>query len=147
MRSSRREAVTKLKKEDIDYKRLDVLAQFITPTGKIEAARRTGATRKQQVQVVLDNPDGRIKSGMFVRAEFARGDREALVVPSSAVIDRSQLRGLFVVDGEGLARLRWVRLGRNLDDGFEVLSGLAPGERYVVTPPAALTDGSPVETR
>jgi small subunit ribosomal protein S18 len=52
LRSSRREAVAKLKKEDIDYKRLDVLAQFITPTGKIEAARRTGANRKQQAQVV-----------------------------------------------------------------------------------------------
>jgi len=51
-RSNRREAVAKLKKEDIDYKRLDVLTQFITPTGKIEAARRTGANRKQQAQVV-----------------------------------------------------------------------------------------------
>lgn len=52
MRGSRRETVAKLKKEDIDYKRLDVLTHFVTPTGKIEAARRTGATRKQQAQVV-----------------------------------------------------------------------------------------------
>jgi small subunit ribosomal protein S18 len=52
MRSSRREAVAKLKKEDIDYKRLDVLTHFITPTGRIEAARRTGADRKQQARVV-----------------------------------------------------------------------------------------------
>ena len=51
-RSSRREAVAKLKSEDIDYKRLDVLVKFITPTGKIESARRTGATRKQQTCVV-----------------------------------------------------------------------------------------------
>ena len=42
----------KLKPEEIDYKRLDVLVKFITPTGKIEAARRTGATRKQQTRVV-----------------------------------------------------------------------------------------------
>jgi small subunit ribosomal protein S18 len=51
-RSNRRELVAKLKKEDIDYKRIDVLIQFITPTGRIEAARRTGANRKQQAQVV-----------------------------------------------------------------------------------------------
>jgi small subunit ribosomal protein S18 len=50
-RSTRREAVAKLKLEEIDYKRLDVLAKFITPSGKIEAARRTGATRKQQGRV------------------------------------------------------------------------------------------------
>jgi len=52
VRSSRREAIAKLKPEDIDYKRLDVLTHFITTTGKIEAARRTGATRKQQARVV-----------------------------------------------------------------------------------------------
>jgi small subunit ribosomal protein S18 len=52
VRSSRREAVAKLKPEDIDYKRLDILTHFVTTTGKIEAARRTGASRKQQAQVV-----------------------------------------------------------------------------------------------
>ena len=41
-----------MKLEDIDYKRLSTLAMFLTPTGKIEAARRTGASRKQQTQVV-----------------------------------------------------------------------------------------------
>ena len=51
-RSNRREAVAKLKAEEIDYKRIDVLAKFVTPTGKIEAARRTGVTRKQQTRVV-----------------------------------------------------------------------------------------------
>ena len=104
-------------------------------------------SRTYRVQLVLDNPDGRIKSGMYARAQFARGDREALLVPPAAIIDRGQLRGLFVVDGDGLARLRWVRLGRELEDGVEVLSGLSSGERFVVSPPSALTDGSPVETR
>ncbi|MBT7915467.1 30S ribosomal protein S18 [Candidatus Bathyarchaeota archaeon] len=47
-RNHRREKVQKLKPEEIDYKRLDVLITFIGPTGKIEAARRTGASRKQQ---------------------------------------------------------------------------------------------------
>jgi len=50
-RSQRREFVAKLKIEDIDYKKLDVLSRFLTPNGKIEVARRTGATRKQQHRV------------------------------------------------------------------------------------------------
>ena len=50
-RSQRREFVAKLKVEDIDYKRLDVLTRFLTPNGKIEVARRTGASRKQQHRV------------------------------------------------------------------------------------------------
>jgi RND family efflux transporter MFP subunit len=105
------------------------------------------ASRTYRVQLVLDNPDGRIKSGMYARALFERGDREALLVPATAIIHRGQLRGLFVVDDAGRARLRWVRLGRELEDGIEVLSGLTSGERFVVSPPSALTDGSPVETR
>lgn len=51
-RVNRKEFTAKLKPEDIDYKRLDVLARFLNPIGKIDAARRTGATRKQQAQIV-----------------------------------------------------------------------------------------------
>ena len=38
----------KLKPEDIDYKRLEVLAKFLAPNGKIKPARRTKASSKQQ---------------------------------------------------------------------------------------------------
>ncbi|MSR81683.1 MAG: 30S ribosomal protein S18 [Candidatus Latescibacteria bacterium] len=51
-RVNRKEFTAKLKPEDIDYKRLDVLVRFLNPLGKIDAARRTGATRKQQAQIV-----------------------------------------------------------------------------------------------
>ena len=51
-RSSRKEFTAKLKLEEIDYKRLDVLARFLNPIGKIDAARRTGASRKQQARIV-----------------------------------------------------------------------------------------------
>ncbi|MCC7261532.1 MAG: 30S ribosomal protein S18 [Candidatus Latescibacteria bacterium] len=51
-RVNRKEFTAKLKPEDIDYKRLDVLVRFLNPIGKIDAARRTGATRKQQAQIV-----------------------------------------------------------------------------------------------
>ncbi len=49
---SRKEFVAKLKLEDVDYKRLDVLTRFLSLTGKIDAARRTGASRKLQNRVV-----------------------------------------------------------------------------------------------
>ena len=46
------EFTAKLKPEEIDYKRLDVLSRFLTPIGKIEPARRTGASRIQQTRIV-----------------------------------------------------------------------------------------------
>ncbi|MBQ38372.1 MAG: 30S ribosomal protein S18 [Gemmatimonadaceae bacterium] len=51
-RVNRKEFTAKLKPEEIDYKRLDVLSRFLTPIGKIEPARRTGASRTQQTRIV-----------------------------------------------------------------------------------------------
>jgi multidrug efflux system membrane fusion protein len=102
-------------------------------------------SRTFEVQLVLDNPDGKLRSGMFARAVFEHGVRHALLVPANAVVERGQLRGLFVLDEQDRARLRWVRLGRREHDRFEVLSGLAAGERFVAAPPPGLIDGARVE--
>lgn len=104
------------------------------------------ASRTFEVKLILDNPDGTIKSGMFARARFDKGAREALLVPAEALVTRGQLSGVFVVEGEQ-ARLRWLKLGRSLDGGVEVLSGLEPGERYVVPVPPELVDGAAVSVR
>ena len=104
-------------------------------------------SRTYQVQVVLPNSSGRLKAGMFARATFPAGTREAVGVPAGAVVRRGQLEGLFVVDADSRARLRWVRLGREAGGLVEVISGLQPGERFVVDPPAGLSDDTPVTVR
>ncbi len=100
-------------------------------------------SRTFAVQLLLDNPDGVLKSGMFARVRFAGGERQALTVPAAAVVTRGQLQGLFVVDGDR-ARLRWVRTGREADGRLEILSGLDAGESFVLRPPAELADGARV---
>ena len=51
-RFNRQEFTAKLKPEEIDYKRLDIIVRYQNPIGKIDAARRTGASRKQQTRIV-----------------------------------------------------------------------------------------------
>ena len=51
-RFNRKEFTAKLKLEEIDYKKLDILVRYLNPIGKIDAARRTGANRKQQARIV-----------------------------------------------------------------------------------------------
>jgi len=68
-----------------------------------------------------------------------------VLVPASAVVQRGQLQGLFVLDESDRARLRWIQLGRLEDGRAEVLSGLSAGERFVVSPPQGLIDGVRVE--
>ncbi len=101
-------------------------------------------SRTFEVQFVLPNAEGTLKSGMFARVAFARGSRQALLVPSAALVRRGQLLGLFVVDGDGRARLRWIRAGQEAGERTEILSGLDAGQRYLVSPPPGLADGTPV---
>lgn len=84
-----------------------------------------------------------LRSGMFGRAAFAAGKREALLVPQSAVLERGQIRCVHVVEGD-TARLRLVTLGEERGDWREILSGLTAGERVVVAPPPLLADGGRV---
>jgi membrane fusion protein, multidrug efflux system len=58
-------------------------------------------------------------------------------VPVAAVVRRAEMVGLYVLDSQGRALLRQVRLGRRDGDRVEVLSGLAVGERVVTDPQAA----------
>ncbi len=105
------------------------------------------ASRTYEVRLVLANADGALRSGMFARARFGAASAEQLAVPQSSLVERGQLSGLFVVGDDGVARLRWVRLGEPAGELVAVLSGLERGERYVSAPPAALADGTPVEVR
>ncbi len=79
-------------------------------------------------------------SGFFGRALFRAGERQALVVPESALVRRGQLTGVYVVRDE-TATLRLVKTGKRHDAGIEILSGLNPGTRIVVAAPGDLSDG------
>jgi hypothetical protein len=81
-----------------------------------------------------------LRAGMFGRAAFAGGRREALLVPQSAVLERGQVRSLYVVEGD-TARLRLITLGEARDNRREILSGLTAGEKIIVAPPSLLSDG------
>ena len=54
------------------------------------------------------------------------------------------LTGVFVLDGEGRARFRWLRTGREWPDRVEVSAGLAADERFVAAVEPALRDGDRV---
>jgi len=101
------------------------------------------ATRSYQVKIALSETPG-LMAGMFGRAAFARGESQAPVVPRQALVERGGLRGVFVVDGEGRAHFRWLRIGREWPDRVEVTSGLQAGERLVAAAEPALRDGDQI---
>jgi len=89
--------------------------------------------------------DAAIRSGLFGRAWFARGEKKAMALPPAAILHRGQLHGVYVVDAEGIARLRMVTLGKSIGDKMEILSGLSEGERVVMDAANRDLDGKKVE--
>lgn len=66
--------------------------------------------------------------------------RHALSVPSSALIINGTTTSVWVAD-DGVARLRKISLGAQGDTVVQVLSGLAPGDRIVVSGADKVSDG------
>lgn len=124
--------------------KIDVLETPVAATIERIVPAGDPMSRTFAVRLLLDNPAGAIKPGMYARIYFPAGSAQTLTVPSAAIVERGQLQGLWVLDAQGKARLRWVRLGAVTGERVEVLSGLTAGERYVAAPPAGIADGAPV---
>jgi RND family efflux transporter MFP subunit len=91
------------------------------------------ASRSFLVKVELPS-DTRLRSGLFGRARFPRGERTSLLIPRSAVVQRGQFQGAYVIGANQIAGLRYVTLGKTSGDQVEVLSGLQAGEKLVTAP-------------
>ncbi len=102
------------------------------------------STRTTLVRLDLP-PQPRLRSGLFGRAWIPVGRRQAVQVPASALVERGQLQGVYVVGSDGTARFRLIWTGQTRPEGVEVLSGLVGGERIVVSGTARVTDGARIE--
>ena len=87
-------------------------------------------THSTQVRIDLPSNQSNLYPGMFVRTHFVVGKENKLLIPASAVVRRSEVVAVYVVDEQGTPRLRQVRLGEaNAQNEIEVLAGLNIGER------------------
>jgi len=85
--------------------------------------------------VKIDLPSSsRMRAGMYGTAEFANGAKQAILIPRSAVVSRGSLNCVYVLDGQGIAQLRYLTLGAPQGNLVEVLSGVSAGEKLVDLP-------------
>lgn len=104
-------------------------------------------SRSFQVKIDLP-PDSRLRSGLFGRAQFTRGERRSLLVPQTAIVDRGQMQGVFLLDQNKVAALQYVTLGKPVQGGqVEVLAGLQDGDRLVAKPGTLELDGKRIEAQ
>ena len=117
--------------------------RVVTGTVRAVAPTVVAETRLGIVHVALPEGSG-LRPGMFARAEIRPGDAPGLTVPQSAPLFREGRPAVHVLAKDRVA-LRPVTTGRRGEGVVEVTSGLAEGERVVVTGAGFLSDGDRVQ--
>jgi RND family efflux transporter MFP subunit len=117
-------------------------ARVILPNGESLAGKSVTISpfadpQSHTFKVRVDLPEGEQKGvypGMFAKVAFATGEMQALLVPVQAVVHRSEVTAVYVVDAQGKVSFRQIRGGARHGDRVEVLAGLAAGERVALDP-------------
>ena len=105
-------------------------------------------TRTLRVKATLPNGDGRLRPGLFARADLGIAERHGVpMIPEDAVLQRSDGAIVFLMDGTDRVERRAIRLGGFHDGMVEAVSGLEIGEQVIVRGHARLINGSLVDVR
>lgn len=88
------------------------------------------------IKVKIDSPDNqKLRPGMYaslyMETAMPTSGTQKMLIDASSVVYRDQLTGVYVVNEDHQAMLRWVRLGKKLDSQVEVLSGLNATDRII----------------
>jgi Cu(I)/Ag(I) efflux system membrane fusion protein len=91
------------------------------------------ATLTIKVRLEVDNPQFDLRPGMFVDVEFPINVPPAINIPVDAIMDSGLKKIVFVARENGFFEPRQVKTGWRLGERAEVVEGLKPGERIVVS--------------
>jgi membrane fusion protein, multidrug efflux system len=128
------EKVRNIRKAAIYVNGKRVEANKITIFPEASAQSNTFKTRVDLPENATD-----LYPGMFVKVSFVTGESQRLLIPSSALVERSEITAVYVVDAQGKTSLRQIRAGHRFDGKIEVLAGLRPGETIAIDPIAAVS--------
>ncbi len=119
-------------------------------TGRVSVVspRVDSRTRTLRVKARIANADGRLRPGLFARADLGVAKRPgALIVPEEAVLLRADGQVVYTVNAENRVRRVEVETGLHQGDHIEILSGLTTDDEVITRGHAALDDGMLVSRR
>ncbi|MCK5137367.1 MAG: efflux RND transporter periplasmic adaptor subunit [Bacteroidales bacterium] len=106
----------------------------------------SAATRTFTMEVKVPNKDQKLRPGMFARVSLKLGEKEALIVPSIAVLQQPGTNERYIMLNEdGIARRVTVKILNRYDDQLEIFSSeLNGGEQLIFAGQTSLEDGDKV---
>ena len=101
-------------------------------------------TRTFKGKLLIDNPELKLRPGMFVKADIIIAHKDsALVIPKEMILTSANGKKVFIVE-QGTAYERKIEMGLENQDEAEVIKGLAENDRLVVKGYETLRDRSKV---
>jgi len=102
-------------------------------TGRVSSLAPALASDRRTLRVFfeLDDPQSRLRPGIFAEVGLGTEPREGLLVPSDAVLHVGRSDYVLVQTPDGLWRVTEVQVGEARATDVEILSGLAPGDTIV----------------
>ncbi|AIF49497.1 RND transporter MFP subunit [Dyella japonica A8] len=116
-------------------------------TAKVEADARsiTPTSGTTLVQLLVDNPDGKLLPSSYASVKFKIGSGAlGLRVPAEALIFDDKGLHVATLDANDHVHFKPVTIRRDYGKTIEVGSGLAPNDRVVINPPDGLANGDEV---
>ena len=111
------------------------------------ATTASPGTRTFHTQIEIDNEDGAIRPGMIARVSLLRREfPDSFLIPMNAVIPLDERHVVFLEEN-GLAHLREITVGLMQGAEVQVVDGLSPGERLIVTGQRDVRPGEAVAVR
>lgn len=141
---------TRVKKNDTVTLTADALPGR-TFTGRIARIYPTidAATHTFTAELNVANRDRLLRPGMYARVTVNFGSNHSIVVPDDCVVKQqgSGVRSVFVLQADNTVKAVVVTLGRHFGTEYEILSGVAEGDKVVVKGQASLKNGSKVNVQ
>tara|TARA_R110001592_G_scaffold99005_5_gene282237 strand:- start:10254 stop:11318 length:1065 start_codon:yes stop_codon:yes gene_type:complete len=129
----------KITVKDADLTEMNGVVERIIPSSSFSG--------QYKVVVALNQQHKSLKPGMFARISLLKNKENKLLIPKSSIVTKGQLTGIYAVNQQGEAMLRWIRLGKEYGDNVEVLSGLTTNEKIIVSSQSKITDGILVKSK
>ena len=102
------------------------------------------ATRSLRIELMLHNPDGRLKPGTYVQIALPLAPAGAVAIPANALLFRAEGPNVAVVDKSGIVRLQPITIARDRGASLEVTQGVTTSDDIVLNPPDSIADGDHV---
>ena len=119
-------------------------AEFAGKVSRTSLALDEGS-RALDAIVDLENPDGRLRPGMYATARLTLQERkDVLTLPSAAVMRQGKEAFCYRL-ADGKAVKTPVQLGIRVGDDFEITSGLGSDDQVILNKATSLKDGQAVE--